>query len=78
MAGQAISRFVIGLEGTQHGVCWCIIGFNHSNAPRSRNDLWAVCVSASLSHISSLSILLGPLTNTLTILSLTQQTTCMK
>lgn len=61
MAGLAISRVVIGLEGAQYGVCWCIIGFNHSNAPCSHNDLWGVCVA----HTSSLSILLDPLTNTL-------------
>lgn len=61
MAGLAISRVVIGLEGAQHGVCWCIIGFNHSNAPCSHNDLWGVCVD----DLSSLSIMLDPLTNTL-------------
>lgn len=60
MAGLAISKVVIGLEGAQHGVCWCIIGFNHSNAPCSHNDLWGICVD----NLSSLSILPDPLTNT--------------
>lgn len=42
MAGYAISKVVIGLGGTYYGVCWCIISFNHSNAPCSHGDLWGV------------------------------------
>lgn len=64
MAGLAISRVVIGLEGAQHGVFWCIINsitvMHH--APTTTSGA-CLCVG----HISSPPTSPDPLTNTLTI-----------